>query len=309
VKIVGRIILFLAFVVAIDLALGLGLKWGHQQVMTGDTIGRINHALENTDKEILIFGTSRAIYHIQPEILSNKLGLSTYNAGIHGNGIEAARLMQDLMVKKGAHPKIFILQVDPEFAYKTELQRTMIFAPFIDESETVKEILYQVDAFMPIKLASHTYRYNSLALPIINRLLTGGEPLGDGHFKSITKLDKRVENAQSFETPDLPMASIIRQCLIDFIELANSMDAKVIMVTGPIYPPSTKPNSKLRAEFASIANEHGAVFFDIHEKNHPVFQNPKLFSDRRHLNMEGSTILSRLLVQKMVELKLASLAE
>ena len=46
-----------------------------------------NYIFNNSNEDILVFGSSRAEYHYIPEIIYKETGLSTYNVGREGAGI------------------------------------------------------------------------------------------------------------------------------------------------------------------------------------------------------------------------------
>ena len=80
-----KIGLFFLLVAIVDVAVGKTFSYLLDHVKGGDN-GRNNYICDSLRTDILVFGSSRAIHHYNPLILTDSLGLSCYNCGQDGNG-------------------------------------------------------------------------------------------------------------------------------------------------------------------------------------------------------------------------------
>ena len=107
------LIAFFVAVVAIDFGFGAGCNYMIKHADAGFT--KMDNYIANLcDEEILIFGSSRALHHYVPEIISDSLGMSCYNCGMNGNGI-LYLYSRYLMVTKRYTPKVIVYEVTNSF--------------------------------------------------------------------------------------------------------------------------------------------------------------------------------------------------
>ena len=80
----------------------------------GGNNARNNYINDYTTQDILIFGSSRAIHHYHPTIISDSTDMTCYNCGQDGNGVilNYGRL---LMIGKRYKPKMIIYDVQNTF--------------------------------------------------------------------------------------------------------------------------------------------------------------------------------------------------
>ena len=76
---------FLGIILLLDFIGGRILAKRFQNLSFG-TYGKINHTLKS-DAQTLILGSSRALHHYNPDIISESSGLSCHNAGLGGYGL------------------------------------------------------------------------------------------------------------------------------------------------------------------------------------------------------------------------------
>src|SRR4051794_37833914 len=153
-----RIIVFLLLVVLLDRGLGFLLGWVQNRSFTGDRGGLLNYALLQ-EPQLLILGSSRAQQHIMPSVLTEKLGLTAYNAALKGQDFLYAIMLYDLWKRRHPAPKAIILTVDIEslIARETEVNTAHLMAPHMEESALVREVLYSDSPFKRFVYAAQTY--------------------------------------------------------------------------------------------------------------------------------------------------------
>lgn len=96
-----RLFYFAILVIGLDRVIGFSLDRLYLRTESGESGGLINHALRQ-NPDILVLGSSRAKYHVSPDVLADKLSVSAYNAGIGGQDFLYAVMLLDLWGRSGA---------------------------------------------------------------------------------------------------------------------------------------------------------------------------------------------------------------
>lgn len=295
------VLAFAAGLFAIDRGLGLVLSEAASRLVTGEQVGRINHALAQKDAQIVVFGSSRAAHHIDPAILREDLGLSAFNAGAPGQSIRYARALEALLLERGTRARLFVLHVLPRHLWGVSAAPLQRFAPFYGESPALDAML---DATRPqawLELQSEAYRYNSLVLPILGNLVRDRRPPGNG-FRAIPsdRPQNLVPRSPADPAPG-PVDPEIGRLYVDFIEAARRRGIEVVLVDGPRWrPDGFRPVDRIgQAYLERLARDQHAAWIVIDERNAPVFEDARYFSDIAHLTREGAGIFTRELARRL----------
>ena len=160
-----RLAIFAAVAVALDLAIGLGLAALLPRVYAGQQVGVINNAID-AQADVVILGSSHAMRGFDDAALSQILGVRVHNAGLDGRGILFARGMLALIMQQHA-PKLVVL--DMTYADQ-QRSNAYAFAPYYGRSPIVDALLVDGDWRERVKLASRSFRMNTVALAILGNL-------------------------------------------------------------------------------------------------------------------------------------------
>jgi len=195
-------------------------------------------------------------------------------------------------------PKIIILHIDPEeLVYnKTQIDKTAYLAPFIDQSDLVKSLIYQRSFFEPLKYESRTFRYNTRALTILKALL-----IKDFDGKGFIPLEKTFHpeqykdylNALSKEPP-MPDERFL-QMLKAIISQARLSGSTIVIVTSPTWRPNV--SEEYLMPLKDVASEAHVAFLAVHSGNTPAFRDPSYYADANHLNRKGAALFSEILMK------------
>ena len=112
-KFLIKVAVFLAIVAGVDRLAGLSFKALEHSARGGFT-KRDSFICDQLETDVLIMGSSRCVRHYNPQVISDSLRLSCYNAGQMGNGIilNYGRLR---MIKERKQPSVIIYDLHPEF--------------------------------------------------------------------------------------------------------------------------------------------------------------------------------------------------
>lgn len=307
------LLMFVVGLFALDRAIGAGLSMGFAKVQTGEGSGQANYAIKRADRQVMIFGSSRAKQHFDPAIFRAQLGQDAYNAGANGQGVFYARILQLVMLARGqSQVKTFILHVDAVDLFEPKISRAAFLLPYMSEVPQVATILGAGDKWLWLKSYSHAYRYNSMALPILRNLISAREPDPDGFIAKKAGVQGVADNRQfvgdanakaDAPTPKPDPHTI--EALEGFIKDGQAAGAKVVLVTSPMSLGKTASAATLKRRalthevLTKMTARLGARYLDLHEAQYPVFKEEALFIDRGHLNANGAKVISELLVKEL----------
>ena len=165
-----KLLLFIAVLIVCDRALFFIIDRSFRTIETGDMGGFVNK-VRKVKAEVVILGSSRARHHYDPEILQTALKTSVYNAGCDGQGIPYVLGMVDLLLNDYT-PKLLIIDVDPtalSFS-QDKFDSAAILAPFIDESEAIRRILYSRSPFRTNQISFTVFPLYSKPLAILKNI-------------------------------------------------------------------------------------------------------------------------------------------
>jgi len=296
----SKIILIIVIVFTLDFIFGIVLEKLYSRTKTG-LCQQENYIMLKTKQPLLIFGSSRAEYHYNPDIISNSTGLSTYNCGREGVWLyyHYGVLLSTL---KRYHPKIVILEIDLKDIYenKADFGKGILVqhAPYYKRISNEFDSLLELNGIKEtIKMQSFSYRYNSKFFKIITGNLVSKDDSKNG-FKSQNGIwTKKIEYLNSNnEIVDNEKINTIN----NFIYKAKSNNVKLFFAISPYY--KIVPTNILNP-IKTIAERN-----DITLLNHlsdTIFMNDNsLFYDDLHLNKRGAELYSMIIaneVKKILE--------
>lgn len=144
IKFLRNLAILAIIILAIDILAGVVFSHWLTNVTTG-VLGNDNYICYHCKDDVLVFGSSRAKFHYNADLMSDSLGLSAYNCGASGQGIilSYGRL---LMMKKRYQPKVIIYEVTPEFdLLKDDNQKYLSFLRTHYDQPGIPEIFDKVD--------------------------------------------------------------------------------------------------------------------------------------------------------------------
>ena len=260
----------------------------------GGYVGHHNYITDDVHEDLLVFGSSRAIHHYNPQILTDSLGLSCYNCGQDGNGILLFYGWWQI-IKEHYHPKIIIYDITTSFDLLIG-EDNHKYLGWLKESydrTNIRKIFEAVDPTEKYKMMSQMYRYNSkfhqiaadFVYPIYTVKANGFLPLNG-------KVDTmRIKKKYNFKQNKKPQFDSLKISYLNkFIEEAEG--TKLIFTVSPMwYGIAPEQLSPIR----EICQQHNIPFLDF--SNDPKYvHNNIFFKDGSHLNALGADEFTRDLI-------------
>ncbi len=290
------ILIFFGFILLVDIVAGLFYRYKFDSI-SYSFYGNINNSLKS-NSEVLILGSSRALHHYKPTVVTDSLKLTCYNSGTGGYGLflNYAVLSERIETKKS--PKVVILDLAPNTMIigQNSYSKLDKLLPYYKKSESFKEIILLNDEFSKLKLVSNLYIYNSTLYDFIKNDL-GESETGNGYSPINQQLDAEKLTPFFLESNDYFDENKMA-ILQKIITLCQKNNIKLFGVVSPTYIKFDKEN-RIIDKIDSIFNESNTDFFDYSNFSN-IYGKPKYFKDQLHMNNLGAEIFSKELMHKIL---------
>ena len=249
-KLLKNTLLFVIIVAVFDYILGTGFTFMRDHAGCG-TFQELKYAAEECDDDVLIFGSSRALHHYDPKVISDSLNLSCHNFGHEGMCVlYSYGLLQ--LISSHHVPKIIICDYC-RFDSKKEDPLTYLadLRPYYDNPR-IKSFFQDVVPLEKVKNLSLLYRFNSKSLQLFNgmmnkkKITNGFQPL-KGHIK------KYKETVYGSDVDSVKYKYMTRM-----IEWCQENDVQLIFFISPFY---NGLNHTFPSEYKKLFDQYGIWFY------------------------------------------------
>lgn len=297
-KFLIRLGIFLLILFSVDFIVGSVLRNLYFKQTSGPDYETI-YALEKSQEELMVFGSSRARNHYHPEAFEEVLGMSFYNAGRNGNFILYSNAVAQAVLKRH-HPKAIILDiVGHEFEYYApNYEKLSVLLPFYKTHPEIRSTVNLRGNFEPVKLWFQMYPFNSTLLSI---------GLGNTQFynkkdpviKGYSPINRELSQEPVIDTVNLhyEIDTVQVKSYEQFIKSCKDAGVDLYIVCSPYFNTfPVRDKSVVLAE--EIAKKYKVPFWD-HSQDPAFTGNPKNFYDVRHLNEPSSLRFSNIIAEKI----------
>jgi hypothetical protein len=293
-----RVIIFLLLLFVLDLAVGNMLRKAYFSQKYG-VLSRITYAIDKTDAEGLVMGSSRASHHFITDSLSSFKKMPFYNMGKDGQSIFYHYAVLKCVLERYT-PKIIVLDLlNDELYQKTEsYDRLSELLPYCKDHAALGFIEPLRGPFEKFKMRSQIYPFNSLLITIAsgnssiskNRFVehNGYLPLV-GEFKGDVDGPQQEQNRQIDQQKLSIYNSFIKDC--------KAHNIKLYITISP-YLKVLPENSSMKL-IEDIARKNGVPFYNFSNDEHFV-RHRNFFWDPGHLNNEGAVLFTKLISQNII---------
>lgn len=278
------IIWFIAFVVvivAVDFGFGAACRYLIAHAKAGFTQSH-EYVANHCEDEVLIFGSSRALHHYVPEVITDSLGMSCYNCGMDGNGI-LYLYSRFLMVTNRYAPKVVIYDVSSSFDLASDdYSKYLGWQKRYADIPGVMDVIADINPTEKWKLKSNLYKYNGSFLQMLTDNVHPAHTLDKtGYEPSFKVMDYEPEVKQHTRANwDAKKKSY-------FEKLVSDCHEKGILLIFAYSPMYGMQSSVVYDEFTAFCKEHNVPLLDYYASADFVHKK-KYFSDSNHLNDTGA---------------------
>ena len=253
------------------------------------------------DSDVLIFGSSRAWIHIDPTMMSQRLGYSTYNLGIDGHNFWLQNLRYRQLLKYNKKPKLIILSLDYFTLKKNEdLYNSEQFLPYMLWNNEIKEATISYNGFKSwdyeLPLLRYYGKYDAIATAI--RFSTGhlSNPITrvKGYQGRDESWNSDFDNAKSsMKNLVITLDSATIVLFEKFLKECKKEHIKLIFVYTPEYIEGqkfVKNRKQIMNLYKKFSDQYGIPFYDY--SNDPLSFQRTYFYNASHLNKKGSELFT-----------------
>lgn len=293
-KFVLKVGLFFMALLVVDRTLGMVFSYMSDHAK-GGYIGHHKYVTDKVNEDILIFGSSRAIHHYNPQIITDSLGLSCYNCGQDGNGIILFYGLWQ-MIKEHHKPKMIIYDVSTSFdLYKGENnQRYLGWLRADYDRYGIKPIFTAIEPTEEYKMMSMLYRHNSKFMQVLTDYV---HPIfkieGNGYLPLKGEMDRMKIKDTVKEQPKLEVDSQKLQFINKLIDELDGV--KLVFVASPSWYGNENDAYQPVKEICSRRN---IPFMDFSQDVKYIHQY-QYFKDGSHLNDIGADEFTRDLIKEL----------
>jgi hypothetical protein len=280
----GRATSFMLILILIDFVTG-----GVMRLFYFSQENKYTYAIEKTNAEVIILGSSRALYHYIPSIIEDTLGLDCFNTGSGGQNIYYHYGIINSILARYT-PKIVILDLtDIDYLITSDAFNTdklSILLPYYDKYAAISEVINLRGHFEKVKLLSKTYPFNSQIYSTVNSFIkAGNNPFlsMDGYFPLYGKIKDplKVEGDPGEFDPDPVKISYLQKIISE----CKDKGIRLIIINSPsfVYRKGKPLPFDLIKE---IGNDYAIEVWDF--TNDTIFLKQEYFHDPAHLNDLGA---------------------
>ena len=262
----------------------------------GGDYKRNNYICGEVNEDILIFGSSRAIHHYNPVIISDSLDMSCYNCGQDGNGaiLNYGRYQ---LINQRHHPKILIYDVASGFDLLAgeDNHKYLKWLKAYYRREGIPEIFESVDDTEKYKMVSQLYRYNSNCIQILTEYLHPMQNDGIKGFRpnngemNTMKISRRDSTKKKEYVYDSLKLSYLKRMINE------SEDTKIVFAVSPCWDGADTTSFQPIKE---LCEEYELPFIDFSNSPKYVHHN-EYFKDGTHLNARGADEFTRDFIREL----------
>jgi hypothetical protein len=293
-----KLLLFICIIILFDFIIGAMLHWLYFRQKSG-LLYRATYSMEKTNAGGLIFGSSRANHHYEPEVFKERLGLNFYNAGRDGNSIFYHYAVLKAVLKR-YRPKMIVLDLNPQefIVNKDSYDRLSSLFPYYKSHPEIRPVVNLKSPLEKYKMYSGIYPFNSFLLTIlIGNLDANKERTQDieGYIPLNNHLTHEIKTNQIPVTYETDSFKINVYKL--FIAECKKFKVDLYIAASPNFIKSGYTDYSIRLG-QGIAEKMHIPFYDFSRDS--LFLNRSwLFSDPGHLNNDGAKLFSNNLIDSI----------
>ena len=256
----------------------------------------------NFASDIVIMGTSRALEHYDPMVIDSITGLSSYNLGMGGYGINVELMKYQYYCTYNPQPKYIIYDVD-------YVPLVINHAPHMHQSEQFLPLFYDgairndlmnagyswIDAYIPmVRYWGYQIVNKRGLLECLNLKHYCDYPSYKGHMPDPDPWD--VSRLHFTDTILPQVSDEAKELFENFVQECQESGVQLIFVTSPVYYRYVEMSpgwNRYIAWYDSIATANSIPYLKY--MDYPICRDSTLFNAGVHLTPEGTKIWSDIL--------------
>ena len=314
-KFIIKTLLFITPIIVLAIPLDLCIsnaisKWECTSFAAGELSVWNDIFDKKINADIAVYGSSRAWVHFNTNLITDSLGIESYNFGIDGHDFWLQYFRHETYLKNNPPPKVIIISVDYlSLQKRKDLYNYNQFLPYMLWNENLMNYTSEYIGFQDRDFKIPLWRYmgktDLLAYAI--RLLFQ-EPCTQKRERGYEGMElkwnddlKKAKRKMGSYKITLHQESI--ELFDKFLGECKNNDIKVLMVYAPIYFEGIEyieNNEEILKVYKSFADKYELSFLD-YTKNE-ICYDKSYFYNASHLNKKGANLFTNQLIQDLKNL-------
>ncbi len=281
-----KIVVFIYIIIVVDICLGILCDFLREHARSGNT-RQFHDLLTKSCHDILVFGSSRARHHYDPNIMEQILKADCYNAGYDGNGIILAYPIIVNILERHK-PQLLVYDITSVFdlqKYSQDKGNTRYISmlkPYY-RMTAVGEMIRSVSFNSNIYLHSAMYRYNSRLIPMMMDCIFNMRMDNKG-FSPLSGMIKNDRQEKQYKTCEYDLIKIHWMCKL--ASLKNEYNLNMVWVLSPFYFSDSQTQEDYRIAY-EIAAKYNIPLMDYYLDS-SFSGHCEYFRDTMHMNELGA---------------------
>ena len=283
IKAIISVALILTFVVVFDMIAGVVGKMAFKNIPDNQShFSRMNYSISKAEADCIILGSSHASHHYNPDIISDSLQMTVYNAGREGHGITYSLALLKAMLSRYT-PKMVILDVKYEESDEW-LSRVRDLKPYFKEYPSAMETDVMINGSREhFRLMWNSYIYNSTFHPLLKSYITGSRAKYKCNgYDPIPVRESKVKGVKEQVEPVKAASPMYKECLAELSSLCNERGVALFLVSSP-----TLVRFKYKSPAEPVIDSLGLTYLN-HFNDEFFLTHTELFRDGDHLFETGA---------------------
>lgn len=306
----SKVLIVIALVYVIDFIFGIIIGNTFKKQKAGK-FAKIEYLLHSANEEVLLIGSSRTDKNYDSRIFENELKMSCYNGGIPGQGIIFLDALTSAVLERYT-PEIIVFNLDPNLLIKSNYNydRLSELLPFYNDSKYIQQAVQHKSSLEKYKAISKLYRFNSQPINIVKNVLKS-ELQYKGFRPFYEQLSPEFTAAEGLN-PFTPIKeeilinpTIDSVCIKSFEHLLQNFKDKKNRLFIVLSPEFINRDYSINKSFniaVTIIQKYNLPLIDCSIL--PDFiGHYELFRDYDHLNYLGAEKFSKLVCEKIKQLR------
>lgn len=294
-RFIGTFLIMLAVIAACDQALGPVLGDAYSRVHR-DEIGKLNYIADSAQADIVILGSSRALHHYVPRIITDSTGMSCYNCGIEGSNIFLNyALLRALLQRYRPRVVVYELQYGYDAMRHSQANNPVNKIRPMRQLRCRDSMLADIDPMERVRMLSGIYPYNSLIAEIWLASHRSNSPYNNkladnGYVPQFGVIKPQHEPYPRFTRElDAKKMSYLKK-------LVEQCQSRLIVVTSPYFDPQPDMLS-VHKPVVDLCKAHHVPYIYLAQDPNLVGKAP-CWDDAGHLNDRGARIFTREMIHR-----------
>lgn len=248
------------------------------------------------NRDILVFGSSRAQHDLYSDAIQDSLGMSAFNLGYRGGAIDFQLFLLKTVLKHNKKPKIIILTVDDYREFLPDKSLTFRYDqlyPLVKYQEITEELICRKE-ISPFAIGLYSARIGWQQFK---------KPQPPTKFENWTKagtvlLDYTAiaGNSKMLTSKKYDVKSELPGRLADFAEFQEICKRENIHLYVLSPPNFQVRNKAFINRVKTLIKDKSTVFYS---ENETLFEDPLYFSDPSHLNKKGAIRYTNQIISRL----------